>query len=139
VVLSDVMRYRAEATATLASYAEIIGAMPSEHKVDGVQVFRHVKPEGKDSMRVEYRCGLQVFREWICLDHDGLTGSKAYEWWMARFGPPPPKLDDALGDLFVKINIEERLTYITESITTKKNVKYTEIICHNLKQRKPIP
>jgi DNA repair protein RadD len=121
------------------AYAEIIGAMPSEHKVDGVQVFRHVKPGGVDSMRVEYRCGLNVFREWICLDHEGLPGRKAYEWWMERFGPPPPKLDDALGDLFGKINIESVLTSITESITTKKNGKFNEIICHNLKQRKPIP
>ena len=116
--------------------AEIIGAMPSEHEVDGVQVFRHIKPGGVDSMRVEYRCGLNVYREWICLDHEGHAGNKAREWWLARFGPPPPSLDDALGDLFGKINIEEALTSMTESITTQKKGKFNEIICHKLTQRK---
>ena len=116
--------------------AEILGAMPTERKVDEVKVFRHVKPDGVDSMRVEYRCGLKIFREWICLDHNGMAGQKARQWWVQRFGEPPIALDDALGNLFGPIDIQNRLTSITESITTRKNGKYDEIICHKLTERK---
>ena len=116
--------------------AEIIGAQPTEHKVDEVNVYRHCKADGHDSLRVEYRCGLAVFREWVCLDHDGFPGKKAREWWLARFDGPVPSVDEALDGMLGGFSLGNRLTEMTVSITTQKTGKWPEIIWHQIKGRK---
>src|SRR5699024_4002033 len=45
---------------------------------------RHEKPGGTPSLRVEYRCGLTVHREWVCFEHGGYARRKACEWWYRR-------------------------------------------------------
>lgn len=113
------------------SRREILGRQPEECKVDDVSVFRHKKDGAPDSIRVEYRCGLSVFREWVCLDHPGYARQKAMKWWADRFGwgkAADITVDKALEDMF----LGQQLANITESITVVRNGKYTEIISHKI-------
>jgi len=113
-----------------ASNREILSGESETTDIDSVSVHRHVKPGKPDSIRVEYRCGLQVFREWVCLDHEGLAGRSAHNWWRKRFGEPIPNVTDALSDMFLADAIKE----VTNSITIQRKGKYTEIIGHELKR-----
>lgn len=42
-------------------------------------------------IKVSYICGLQMFNEYICLEHKGYARSKAREWWRQRMGKEPPE------------------------------------------------
>jgi len=49
------------------------------------------------SMKVSYFCGLQMFDEWICLEHSGYAGKRAKDWWRQRHAEePPPTVYQAL-------------------------------------------
>jgi len=114
-----------------ASKRSILSTEPETHKVDAVFVNRHLKGGSPDSLRVQYRCGLSMYREWICLDHPGYAGQKAQEWWKKRFGQK--KRDSvitvkaALENLF----LTQELLEWTKTITVKRNGKYWEVIDYN--------
>ena len=115
-----------------ASKKSILSTMPETHKVDSVTVSRHKKPGSPDSMKVQYRCGLSTFREWICLDHPGPAGNIAFHWWRKRIPTRAIKPGDitvnfALGDMF----LSQTLLEFTKTITVKKNGKYWEIVGYN--------
>ncbi|HEX2243005.1 MAG TPA: DEAD/DEAH box helicase family protein [Gammaproteobacteria bacterium] len=42
------------------------------------------------SMKVSYFCGLQMFNEWVCLEHPGFPGKRARDWWRQRHNEEPP-------------------------------------------------
>jgi len=81
---------------TVASTAEVMvsagaGSMVEDlgewFKVDAVHYLRHEKAEGHPSLKVEYRCGLMTYREWICLEHPpGYAKTKAIGWWKKTLG-----------------------------------------------------
>lgn len=49
------------------------------------------------SIKVSYFCGLQMFNEWVCLEHSGFAGKKARDWWRQRHEEePPPTTYEAL-------------------------------------------
>lgn len=117
------------------SQRNILSSEPEELKVDAVTVHRHRKPDKPDSIRVQYRCGLATFREWICLDHGGFAESKAREWWYRRFGREKQReitVNGALQDLF----LGEKIAAITDSITVKKSGRHFEIIDYKIKNYK---
>ena len=66
--------------AAKASEISILSQEPQTLTVDAVAVVRHRKNGKPDSIRVEYRCGIQTFREWVCLDHEGYARTKARNW-----------------------------------------------------------
>lgn len=108
----------------------ILGSQPHEYPVSAVMVGRHEK-NGVSSLCVTYRCGMQTFREWICLDHEGYARQKADYWWRARFNSPTPKsVSEALQDLFLSVDIKN----VTKSITVVKNGKYNEIIDYKIEK-----
>jgi len=114
------------------SRRSILSNEPEHLKVDDVKVARHRKLGKPDSIRVQYRCGMDVFREWICLDHDGYIGEKAKRWWWRRFGKGEADsitVDAALNDML----LNERIRGVTEQITIKRKGKYFEIIGYALK------
>lgn len=41
-------------------------------------------------IKVSYFCGLQMFNEWVCLEHPGLASKKARDWWRLRHKEEPP-------------------------------------------------
>lgn len=51
------------------------------------------------TMRVEYHCGMTVYREWICFEHTGYARARAEEWWRARSNEPVPETVDEAIDL----------------------------------------
>jgi DNA repair protein RadD len=74
---------------------------PAWLEVDGVTFHRHVKYgslDGLPTMRVEYRTGISVYREFICFEHSGYARSKAERWWQASHGayPIPDTVDEAV-------------------------------------------
>jgi len=111
-----------------ASNREILSGIPETCKVDDVYTSRYSKPGSPDSLLVRYRCGLRVFREWICLDHEGFAGQKAAQWWRKRFGSwKPQTVNAALEDLLLVSSLKEW----TQTITVRKLEKYWEIVGYN--------
>ena len=108
----------------------ILGSEPETLTVNNVSVARHRKPGKPDSIRVQYRCGLSTFREWICLDHGGPAGMAARKWWSRRFrGGANITVDKAL-----TIFLADEIKAVTESITIVRKGKYAEIINHKLRE-----
>ena len=73
------------------------------------------------SIKVSYFCGFQMFNEWICLEHPGLAGKRARDWWRQRHSEEPP------------ITTYEALRRVSElrvpsRIRVHTNKKYPEIL-----------
>lgn len=116
-----------------ASQRSILGSLPEVLEVSDVTVHRHRKPDAPDSLRVQYRCGISTFREWICLDHEGFAQRKARRWWRDRFGQEEAEtvtVDSAMEDMLLGHRIKEA----TKTITVVRRGKYTEIVAHELKE-----
>jgi DNA repair protein RadD len=116
----------------VASQKSILGSQPEMLAVDNVDVHRHTKDGSPDSIRVEYRCGLSVYREWICLEHPGYAGQKGRQWWRQRFGEPVPRVREALSDMF----LNHRIYDATKAITVVRRGKYHEIINYQFRGAK---
>ena len=103
--------------------AMTVDAPTSWIKVNSVS-YRVHKKEGKpDSMRVEYRCGIETYREWVCFDHKGFPRSKAQKWWRSRMSSPgvlPTSTAEAL------VNADALRKPF--EIRVRKNGQYTEIV-----------
>ena len=115
-----------------ASKKSILSGEPETLRVDTVFVNRHRKEGSPDSLRIQYRCGLSMFREWVCLDHDGPAGQIAQGWWRKRFGrlKQKPTVNFVLENLFLT---QEILAW-TKTITVVKK-RYFEIVDYN----QPLP
>lgn len=99
-----------------------------------VQVAVHKKADKPPTLMVTYGHGFDMHREWICLEHDGYAKAKAKQWWRSRFGDPVPETVSAAlsGNLFLADAIKAK----TESITVKRDGKYTQIIRYNFRKEK---
>jgi DNA repair protein RadD len=114
------------------SNRNILGSEPEILDVSEVTVHRHRKPGSPDSLRVQYRCGISTFREWVCLDHGGYAETKARRWWWARFGRGEAEtitVNKALEDMLIGHRIES----VTRTITVVRRGKYSEIVGYGLK------
>lgn len=109
----------------------ILGSEPEELTVDDVTVHIHKKAGKPDSIRVQYRCGISTVKEWVCLDHPGIAGGMARQWWDKRFGWGSSKglTVELAFDLFLGQIIND----ITESITVIRRKKHLTIIDYKLK------
>ena len=107
----------------------ILSDIPEVHGVDEVYVSRHRKRGARDSLLVQYRCGMRFFKEWICLDHLGFSGMNAQMWWTKRFGSNKelPTVDDALSNMLTSQTIAD----FTKTITVKKEGKYNRVVGYN--------
>jgi DNA repair protein RadD len=81
----------------------------------------HNKVGSPTSMAVSYFCGLHMFREWICLEHGGIAGKIARDWWRQVHKTEPPK------------TVSDALQHVSELRTPKRikvivNRKFPEII-----------
>lgn len=66
-------------------YPEVV-AVPVDH----ITYTEHRGSKGLPSLRVNYHCGLRVFHEWICLEHEGYARHRAHDWWKVHGGGRPP-------------------------------------------------
>lgn len=118
-----------------AAQAQILGSVPEEFAVTAVTVHRHRKPGKPDSLRVQYRCGITTYREWICLDHEGFAGRKGRDWWAERFGLHAAKeatVAGAIADLFTASAIQD----VTEAITVVRRGRNSEILGYKLRRQR---
>ena len=117
-----------------ASKASILSGEPEEYDVDDVTCHVHRKSGMPDSIRVEYRCNMTVFSEWVCLDHDGFAGQKARAWWARRFGREEAAkvtVASAMQDML----LNERIKDVTATITVQREGKLTNVIRHRLRMK----
>jgi DNA repair protein RadD len=84
---------RAAKAAILSDEAE-----PEWLPVNFVYYAEHAKVGKPTSLRVDYRCGMKRFSEWICLEHTGYARQKALFWWRTRAlpGAAPATVAEAL-------------------------------------------
>lgn len=70
-------------------------------RVDRVTYNRHFKLERPPALRASYFCGLNLYTEWICLEHKGYARKKARDWWRERSNglAPPETVEDAFKQL----------------------------------------
>jgi DNA repair protein RadD len=90
----EVPKHEAVADGTLSILSS---NKPEWIDVDDVSYHFHHKHGGLDSLRVEYRCGMVVHREWICFLHAGFARQKAEAWWHKHAGTMiPHTIEEAL-------------------------------------------
>lgn len=85
-------------TATAAAVPIISKSTAQFVEVTERTFFRHEKPGGTPSVRVEYACGLIVHKEWICPEHTGFARDRFAKFWKDHGGalPIPATIDDTL-------------------------------------------
>jgi DNA repair protein RadD len=68
-------------------------------KVDRVVYSEHQKQDKPPTIKVSYYCGLRIFNEWVCLEHEGYPRKKSRDWWRDRAQDdfPPETTSEALG------------------------------------------
>lgn len=89
--------------------------------VEDVQFRVHNKPGSPPSLRVEYGSALNIYREWVAIEHQGFARRKAETWWQSNAdGPCPITVAEAL----LRKN---QIRWPTE-IQVRKNGKYFDII-----------
>jgi DNA repair protein RadD len=59
--------------------------------VDRVVYAVHAKPGSHESLKASYHCGLRIFSDWLCFEHDGYPKHKAHVWWREHAGTVPPR------------------------------------------------
>lgn len=79
-----------------AGSAELLASMqpPQRWIVEAVTMRLHVNEKKQSrTLRVDYECQSaersgnltkETISEWICLEHEGFAGRKAWDWWQAR-------------------------------------------------------
>ncbi len=91
-------------------------------KVDRVVYSEHIKENRPSTLQASYFCGLRMFKEWVCLEHEGFPKHKARDWWRERaLDPDPP---DTIAEALASINMLRTPTHIKVWI----NKKYPEVM-----------
>ncbi len=97
---------------------------PRDLKVRRVTQSRHEKPGKPPSVRVEYWCGLEVHREWVCPEHQGYARHK-YVRWCRQLGIEPADT--------VEEHIEQGAPDVG-AITVMDGEKYAQIVARTVRQ-----
>lgn len=89
--------------------------------VDKVIYNAHNKLGSPQSMKVTYFCNMQMFKEFICLEHGGMASKRARDWWRQRHKTEPPK------------TTQDALQFVSQLRVPKKvhvwiNKRYPEVI-----------
>jgi DNA repair protein RadD len=132
--LRDLARHDAQASdAPILSVDDDLSPWITEHAVSGVTYHKHEKAGGGiPSLRVDYRCGLRTFREWICLEHGGPVRARAVDWWRARM-----PVDLAGYHAAIPRTVDGALLVVEHlrrpaSVRVLERGKYPEILSHEL-------
>lgn len=88
-------------------------------KVDRVTYAVHRGASGLPSMKVSYYCGLRMFKEYICFEHNGYAKHLAHEWWKERsWEAPPDNIEKAVQSMHAEIRVP---THIRVWLKNKSN------------------
>ncbi|WP_316201679.1 MULTISPECIES: DEAD/DEAH box helicase [unclassified Bradyrhizobium] len=101
---------------------------PNWVKVNRRTFYRHDKPGGTPSIRVEYMCGFTVHKEWICPEHQGYARMKFEKWWREHGGG-----DDAPFSIAATMAaVGNKVLRETTEIMIRANGKHYEVIGRKL-------
>jgi DNA repair protein RadD len=75
------------------------------------------------SIKVSYFCGFQMFNEWVCLEHSGLAGKRARDWWRQRHATEPPLTTHEALQRVAELRVPSRIRVWT-------NKRYPEVLGH---------
>lgn len=104
---------------------------PQWIKVDRWSAKLHQKQGKQPTMQVTYDCGLIQHREWICFEHIGYAGDKAYQWyWRMRSMADKNSLASFGGQLYVAKAVELDFPHLKcpTHIKVKEEGKYWRIL-----------
>ena len=73
------------------------------------------------SIKVSYFCGFKMFHEWVCLEHPGIVGKRARDWWMQRHKEDPPVTTHEALQKVSQLRVPARIRVRTDK-------KYPEIL-----------
>lgn len=96
--------------------------------VDHITYTRHSKVGKPPMMKVSYYCGLRMFEEFVCIEHEGFAQRKARMWWREHRG-------EALAHLELPPTTAQALELAphlqsTTHLRVWTNKKYPEILAH---------
>ena len=88
-------------------------------KVDKTVYTLHDKDGGVASIKASYYCGLRIFNNYICLDHEGYARKRARDYWRAAALEEPPesiqvamtKLDTLRSPTHVRVWLNKKSKY----------------------------
>lgn len=134
-----------EAHDSTATERPVISESPSEgpareeHAVHGVEFAIHYKrqkegaPPAPPTMRVDYEIGFGKWvSEWVCFEHEGFAGNKAYRWWRQRSWEDVPATVAEAVDLAQCGALAE-----TRGITVEKDGNFDRIVSYKLDAKPP--
>lgn len=93
-----------------------LGVTPSEW-VPVDDVYYRPNEKARVSLRVDYMCGMRVFSEWVCLEHDGYALRKAQRWWTKRSRRPDLPIPSTVAEAI------ERTDELTEPVEVEVRVE----------------
>lgn len=89
-------------------------------KVDHMSYAVHQKPGRPPSLKATYYCGLRIFNEWVCFEHEGYAKHKAHEWWKERSAEAPPETSE-------EAKTQAPALRVPKTISVWINTKYPEV------------
>lgn len=107
----------------------ILSVEPEWLEVAEINYRTHRKAGSPDSMRVEYRVGLTIHKEWVCFSHTGFARQKAEGWWLRRAAPAVPRDTD---EAIARAGELARPSHIR----VKREGKYDRVIGFRFDERK---
>lgn len=81
---------------------------------------KHQKAGSSPVIKVSYCCGLQMFHEYVCLEHSGTIRRKAQEWWIQRMGTVAPTTVDVALMQVAQLKVPREIQVLV-------NQKYPEV------------
>jgi len=109
-----------------ASDLAILSEPPVELAVTGIRYIEHLGGSGIPTLRVDYQCGLLVFREWKCLQHDGYARKIAAKWWAERM-PPGTFAPETIKEAIRQIETGEAKPKVPSSIYVRVGGRKTTV------------
>jgi DNA repair protein RadD len=94
-------------------------------KVDHITYSKHEKLGRPPMMKVSYYCGLRVFEEFVCVEHEGFAHRKARQFWTQR-GEAGEAMPETTEFALVRAERLKAATHIKVWI----NKKYPEILSY---------
>ncbi|ABK45408.1 type III restriction enzyme, res subunit [Magnetococcus marinus MC-1] len=109
--------------ATATTKKILSSGKPEWVRVHDIVYKRHQKEGKPPSLRVEYMCGLQWHKEWVCFEHEGYARQKAVQWWFQRVGLTTP-VPNSVGQALTMVDDLP----IPDEIKIRSNGKFIEIM-----------
>lgn len=97
---------------------------PEIVEVTSINLFIHKKKDSPDSLKVEYRSGVNSYSQYVCLNHEGYAKRLAVEWWFRMFkGMPAVPISNIVANTFYV----EHLRKMVKAVEIKRKGKFINV------------